>query len=179
MKVYIGNYNSKRSWWRKLLGWDLPDRKVWIKVDRWDSWNADNTIAMLAVPILKQLRNDKHGSGCIDDEDVPEHLRSTACAPKENEWDTDENFHKRYEWVLDEIIWALNEEAEGYPGEDQFHSGEHDMVFVPCKDNPEYTTIERGPKDTYKLDREGYDKYHLRVRNGCRLFGKYFQTLWD
>jgi hypothetical protein len=29
-----------------------------------------------------------------------------------------------------------------------------------------------------KLDREGYDLYEARVQNGCRLFGKYFQSLW-
>ena len=30
-----------------------------------------------------------------------------------------------------------------------------------------------------KVDREGLKAYHDRIQNGCILFGKYFQALWD
>jgi hypothetical protein len=46
-----------------------------IKIDRWDTWNMDSTLAPIILPMLKQLREDKHGSGIVDIEDVPEHLR--------------------------------------------------------------------------------------------------------
>ena len=29
-----------------------------------------------------------------------------------------------------------------------------------------------------KDSREAYNNYHARIRNGCRLFGVYFQDLW-
>lgn len=173
MKIYIGPYPGPKS---------KKDRTVRIRIDKYDSWNADNTIAMIAVPILKQLQKTKHGSGFVDDEDVPVKLRSTSAKPltqeQKDNGHVDNLFHKRFNWVLSEIIWALNEEAEGYPGEDKFHSGKIDWKFidVPGSENKQMV---KGPKDTYKLDRKGYDAYHARVRNGCRLFGKYFQTLWD
>jgi hypothetical protein len=36
-----------------------------------------------------------------------------------------------------------------------------------------------GPNDTYVCDYEGIRKVHDRIQNGFRLFGKYFQNLWD
>lgn len=30
-----------------------------------------------------------------------------------------------------------------------------------------------------KFDKEGYDAWHKRKANGFRLFGKYFEALWD
>jgi acetylornithine/succinyldiaminopimelate/putrescine aminotransferase len=41
--------------------------------------------------MLKQLQETKHGAPLVDDEDVPEHLRSTTAPPRENEWDVDGN----------------------------------------------------------------------------------------
>ena len=36
-----------------------------------------------------------------------------------------------------------------------------------------------GPNHTHKFDREGWEKWNERKRNGFRLFGKYYQGLWD
>jgi hypothetical protein len=30
-----------------------------------------------------------------------------------------------------------------------------------------------------RFDKEGYQKYGERIENGFRLFGKYYQSLWD
>ena len=72
-----------------------------------DAWNADWTITQMVLPLLLQVKKDKQGAPFVDDVYVPEHLRSTACATKENEWDTDDNWFKRYQYVLDEIIFVL------------------------------------------------------------------------
>ena len=55
----------------------------------------------------------------VDDEDVPEELRSTAAPAKENDWDVDENHFKRWDWVLDEMIWAF-EQALNYDDDAHF-----------------------------------------------------------
>ena len=66
--------------------WDLVDRKIdYVKIDYWDTWSMDHTLGHIALPMLKQLKATKHGSPFVDDEDVPEHLRSTAAPPKEND----------------------------------------------------------------------------------------------
>ena len=108
MKVFIGNYQDDNS-----------PRQEDVFLDEWDSWNADHTIALIAAPLLQQLKLNKHGSGMVDDEDVPEEFRSTSAPPKETEWDTDANWHKRWEWALDEMIWALTEHANG-TGDNKF-----------------------------------------------------------
>jgi len=36
-----------------------------------------------------------------------------------------------------------------------------------------------GPKHTYKCDYDGMEIVHNRMKNGFRLFGKYYQGLWD
>ena len=50
MKVFIGPYPEGND-----------KRQVEIQIDHYDSWNADHTIAMIAVPLLKQLQETKHG----------------------------------------------------------------------------------------------------------------------
>ena len=37
----------------------------------------------------------------------------------------------------------------------------------------------RGPDDTHKYDAEGHKIFMTRIENGFRLFGKYYQGLWD
>jgi hypothetical protein len=89
----------------------------YVRIDRWDTWSMDSTLAAIVLPMLRQLQDTKHGAPHVDDEDVPEVLRSTAAEPKENEWDTDSNHFLRWDWVLDEMIWAFEQkvadDAEG------------------------------------------------------------------
>jgi hypothetical protein len=88
---------------------DVVHSKInYVKIDYWDTWNADHTLALIILPMLKQLKETKHGSPLVDDEDVPEELKSTSTLPKENEWDTDSNVHKRWDWVMDEMIFAFD-----------------------------------------------------------------------
>jgi hypothetical protein len=103
-----------KTWVNDVCQWihDKKKRKVEIKIDGYDIWSADHTLSLIAVPLLKKLKERMHGSPYVDDEDVPEELRSTAAPPKENEWDTDENHHKRWEWVLGEMIWAHEQIAD-------------------------------------------------------------------
>jgi hypothetical protein len=156
---------------------DKAQRKVKIRVDGYDVWGADHTIAMLVHPLLLKLKENKHGAPYVDDEDVPEHLRSTAAPPKKDEWDIDDNHSKRWDWVLDEIIWAFEQCAKEDTGDDQFYSGEVDWTFV--KEDDKYSRMEYGPNHTFKIDEEGKKAHYERIKNGHRLFGKYYFSLWD
>jgi hypothetical protein len=156
---------------------DKAQRKVKIHVDGYDVWGADHTIAMLVHPLLLKLKENKHGAPYVDDEDVPEHLRSTAAPPKKDEWDIDDNHSKRWDWVLDEMIWAFEQCAKEDTGDDQFYSGEVDWTFV--KEDDKYSRMEYGPNHTFKIDEEGKKTHYERIKNGHRLFGKYYFSLWD
>ena len=165
------------TWLYKLCSWieSKKKRRVSIKIDRWDTWNMDSTLAMIILPMLKQLRDTKHGSPFTDDEDVPDHLKSTAAPPKENDWDTDDNHEARWDYVLDEMIWAfeqinLDDEPDFWITEPQ---GMHSV-------KEEGTNLSRLEWDVPgEMDWPAAKAYKARIDNGTRLFGKYFRCLWD
>lgn len=158
MRVHIGRFPK-----------DGSERKISVKLHKWDSWNADHTIAVIAHPLLIQLKETKHGAPLVDDEDVPEglNLRSTEAPAKENDWDTDENHFKRWDWVMNEMIFAMQEIAKG-DGDSQFY--DHSEVDESAGINKQIKQM--------KVDWEGLKAYQTRIQNGCILFGKYFQSLW-
>lgn len=141
----------------------------YIKIDPWDTWSVDETLSIITLPLLKQLKATKHGSGFIDDNDVPEHLRSYNAPPKENEWDTDEFFHARYDWFLDEIIWTFEQLQPDNFWEDQYRTRKSNLEFTDGK-----VTMIDGHCDWDKVK-----EHQSRINNGLRLFGVYYNTLWD
>lgn len=194
-KKYIEHPEWVEKWSDRLVPisraiqwvWDKIDRKIdYVKIDRWDTWSMDNTLAHIVLPMLKQLQSTKHGAPFVDDEDVPDELKSTSAPPKENEYDTDDNHFKRWDYVLDEMIFAFEHKVDD-SWEDAYRSGEHDILWVPVdKDGNEvpkgehkFMQMAKGPKDTYECDYDGMKIVQDRMQNGFRLFGKYYQGLWD
>ena len=81
-----------------------------IRVDNHDTWNADYTLAHIIHPILVRLKETKQGAPQVDNEDVPESLRATDEELRQYSIDgtTDPNYFKRYDYILDEMIWAFD-----------------------------------------------------------------------
>jgi hypothetical protein len=172
----------------KFLDFVHP-RIEYIKIDNWDVWNMDHTLSPIILPMLKKLKETKHGSPFVELADVPEHLRYTTTEDydsqstfdfyHEHEFKEGEaDIHARWNWVLDEMIYAFEHLVDD-TWEDKFASGEIDMVFVKCEDNPHLSTMEHGPNHTYVCDYDGIRKVYDRIDNGLRLFGKYYRGLWD
>lgn len=175
--------DRKNTWLYNLLLWidSKKKRTIEVKIDRWDTWSMDHTLAHIILPMLKQLQATKHGAPNVDDEDVPEELKSTSAPPKENEYHTDDNHFKRWDYVIDEMIFAFEHKIDD-SWEEAFRSGEHDILWV--EDEKVYNgqkcyRMERGPNDTYECDYDGMKKVQERITNGFRLFGKYYEGLWD
>ena len=175
---------DRLSYVSKAIQWFLDKihpRVEYVEIDYWDTWSMDHTLGLIILPMLKQLKATKHGSPLVDDEDVPRELRSIYALPKE-EWDTDGNHFKRWDWVLDEMIFAF-EHLNDDSWEDEFRSGVIDHKSVPCKwdenGKPTMYQMEKGPNDTYKCDYDGIKAVNKRMDNGFRLFGKYYRGLWD
>jgi hypothetical protein len=139
----------------------------YVKIDRYDTWSMDNTLAHIIHPMLIQLKKDKHGAPSTDDKDVPKKLRSYVAPPKKNEWDTDDNHFKRWDWILDEMIWAFGEEISDMGSDKFFDHSECDGGDFMDR------------MDKLKVDHEGLKAYEERKANGFRLFGKYYGALWD
>lgn len=161
MKILINKYPKDPN----------KERKVKIQIDPWDTWNMDSTLALIVVPMLKQLKEKTHGAPYVVDEDVPEHLRKSAAPPTKNEWDTDDNHFKRWEWVMDEMIFAF--ESKNTDWEEQFWKVKPEIDMTVAGDS---TLRWKTLGECNWAERE---KYQQRITNGFRLFGKYYEGLWD
>lgn len=162
---------------------DVVDPKIdYVKIDYWDTWSMDHTLGQIALPMLKQLKEKKHGAPFVDDEDVPEELKSTSAPPKENEWDTDANHFKRWDWAMDEMIFAFEHHLDR-DWEEAYHSGHWSTKSkaTAWDENGKATMYQMVENEdhTYKSDYEGIKIVEDRIKNGFRLFGKYYQALWD
>ena len=112
------------------------------------------------------MHASKHGAPFVADEDVPEDLKSTS-APKAEDDDVDSNHFMRWDWVLSEMIWAFEQKLND-DSESQFF---------------DHSTVKGLPWDkdyvAPKVDWDGLKAHQERMANGFRLFGKYYQGLWD
>ena len=176
------------TWLYKFLLWidSFKKRKIKVQIDRWDTWSMDHTLAHIVLPMLKQLKKDKHGSAFVDMEDVPEYMRTTTTEDYDDQKcfefyheDTEKrqyDIHDRWDWVMDEMIFAFEHKLDD-TWQDKFHSGEHDIQWKQLEGG--MSEMLRGPNDTFKWDQEGQQKIQDRISNGFRLFGKYYENLWD
>ena len=156
------------------LWYDRRTQKVRVRIDTWDTWSMDHTLAHIVLPMLAQLKATKHGAPSVDNADVPKELRMSKKDRIQfaKDGSTDDKFFKRWDWVLDEMIWAFNQK---------------------CRDNWDddyYEYREMGPEESkdpdslfgIKLvweDPEGRMAHQERMTNGFKLFGKYYENLWD
>ena len=162
MKISIGKYPKK------------GEQKKSIRIDPWDTWNMAHTLADIIHPMLRQLHKTNHGAPFTDDEDVPEHLRSTAAKPKKNEWDTDSNHFKRWDWIMKEMIWAFGELAKDRDPDFFTTKPKYKFVKKEGENWSEMVTVREGVYDTSKAT-----AYYALKKNAFRLFGKYYENLWD
>ena len=175
-----GSDERPTTWLYKFLSWihSKKSRTVKVHIDRWDTWSMDHTLALIVLPMLKQLKATKHGAPQVDVEDVPKELRPTKkeLAAYNKDGTTDDKFFERWDWVLDEMIFAFDSKVND-DWEDQFETGESDIQWKTLEGG--MSEMVRGPNDTKEYDWEGRKKYQERISNGFRLFGTYFEHLWD
>jgi hypothetical protein len=186
MFVRIGRYANEE---------DSEDfeREVDVVIHNYDTWSMDETLAHIIIPMLKQLKKTKHGAPKVDSIDVPMSLKPSLydVAKYNEDGTTDDKFFKRWDWVMDEMIFAFESKLNDW--EDKYHTGNSDIKFEPVgpaqlrlfpdedgkTEEHKFYEMVRGPNDTAKFDKEGYIKEAERIENGFRLFGKYYQSLWD
>lgn len=152
----------------------------YIKIDKYDTWNMDSSMAHIILPMLKQIKEAKCGAPNVNDEDVPDELKSMNAPRCENEWDVDDNFHKRWEWVLDEEIFAFSCLLDDNWA-DQYQSGVSDWEMKESEETFEGEKLfeaVKGKNHTLKYDWDGMAKGQERINNGLRLFGRYYQGHW-
>jgi hypothetical protein len=164
--------------WMRLLDFIHPPIN-YVKIDHYDTWSLDNTLSPIILPMLEQLKATKHGAPYVEDADVPPKLRANRDARYKGRYlapdlhkindNVDKKFFKRWDYVLDEMIWTF----------EQLSMDDHEGQFYDH-------SLANNPKDELdkqvrkiKVDRVGLKKHNERIDNGLKLFGKYYRSLWD
>jgi len=188
-KIILGFFDKLDAFFCPINHWsNSRKRKVKVHVDYYDVWSADHTLAMIIAPTLKKLKEVQHGYPHVDNEDVPEELRISKEDNEKFEWDgtVDSKHEARWNYILDEMIWAFEQHADPYDNESQFHhnSEQLEVTFTPLEDNPKLSSMgfnhQKDPGlPAYWVDHEGKKAHQERMQNGLRLFAKYYQCLWD
>jgi len=151
------------------IWFDRRTQKVSVKIDRWDTWSMDHTLAPIILPMLKQLKETKHGAPNTDNADVPKELRMSKKDMTQfaEDGSTDSKFFKRWDWILDEMIWAFEQKCRDH------WEGDYYGPYIESEDKRElFGRFEW-------IDDKGRDAHQERMSNGFKLFGKYYENLWD
>ena len=77
-------------------------------------------------------------------------------------------FRSRYEWFLNELIWAFSQHKR----DDEMSEFYDHTESNKCEDLMESIKL-------LKVDDAGLAAHEARKQHAFNLFGKYFQTLWD
>ena len=143
------------TWVNSVSQWIYAkyDRKVKIRIDEYDTWNMDKTLAMIIVPMLIQLKKTTHG--------YPPDL-------------TEEEWNK----ILDKMIWSFREileddwESKYIYNYGKYHFEEREPI------NGEKMSEMVWDVEPV-IDIEGIRLHSERIDEGLMLFGKYYKNLWD
>ena len=140
-----------KSWIGKFCNWleSKRERKIKVRIDQYDTWNVDSTLAYVIHPLLVKLKEQHHGYSNIDPEDAP-HIGMG----EKDDYGLDSKAEERWNWVLDEMIWTFK----------HYNDDEYKELYYLIDG---------------EIDTDNMKKLDDRVKNGLRLFGKYYQALWS
>lgn len=177
MRVHIGPYRKNRK------GPYRKNRKVSVRIDPYDTWSMDATLALIILPMLKQLKETKHGYPYTDREDAPE--------GEEYKDDTDPvrepsgYSSARWDYIMDQMIWSFEQVIDEEDGMKHYYvpykEGERveRLSFTDKNGEKKYMTTEEQARERGRYDPELHRQYADKVANGLKLFGKYYRSLWD
>ena len=163
------------------------ERKVEVKVEKWDTYSMDHTAALIILPLLLQLKQTKHG--------VPSELVARTGGDTDNNYcfdfiQEDENvvFDKlceQWDEILDKMIWSFQQLVdESY--DSKYHHGHMKLGWKPVEiTNPTtgvvetmHEMVDENPGEHW-YDHVGHALHEDRIQEGLELFGKYYRNLWD
>lgn len=177
MKVHLGKYRKNSD-----------SRKIDVKIESFDTWSLDSSLAHIILPALIQLKNTKHG--------VPSEFAYVGGA----DWESQDSFDfykethdecfniacKRWEDILDKMIWSFQQIVfDNWEKQYQHGTPEYDWSSAEDYVDPNtgktektYRMIDKNPSEHW-TDYEGMRLHEERIQEGLELFGKYYKHLWD
>lgn len=170
----IGNWLTK-TWIHDVCEWvdNKKTRNIKVRIDKYDTWSMDATLAYIILPMLHQLKETKHGCPDVNDEDVPKKLRVREATHHDGE--VDDNWEARWDWVMDEMIWAFTQINDNEDWEKEYCEKAGEWHFEDEKDGMSKMVWDKKAV----IDNKGIKAHRARMQNGFILFGKYYTGLWD
>jgi hypothetical protein len=162
------------------IWFDRRKQKINVRIDRWDTWSMDHTLAPIILPMLVQLKENNCGAPNVDQADVPQGLRASKkqIAKYGKNGDLDDNHFKRWDWIMDEMIWAFGQKCrDDWEGDYYEYRDLTPEEKAKAKANDDNAFV-FGMTLVWE-DREGRQAHQERMTNGFRLFGVYLENLWD
>jgi hypothetical protein len=171
------------SWVNTVCEWihSKKHRKIKVQIDKYDTWSMDSTLAIIILPMLKQLKETKHGSPgsmpafqqtsndaqfCLDFYEEGDELA----------WDTG---RQQWEAILDEMIWTFEQLQPGYDWEDQYWITHPEMDLDEYPEDEGKTSVPVRWKVEGDCDWDGMKAHAARIDAGLVLFGQYYRNLWS
>jgi hypothetical protein len=173
MKVNIGKYPKHTG------------RKFDIKIEKFDTWSLDSTLALIILPALIQLKQAKKG--------VPSSFYTYNHTYNQYEFEfmnetNDEHMliehdisEKKWNDVLDKMIWSFQQLCNT-DIDRKYHHGiaKHKLIpgVDPTTNDKTYQVVDLNPNDHF-YDDVGYTLHEERINQGLELFGKHLRDLWE
>lgn len=152
-------------------------RDIKIKIDKYDTWSLDHTLALIIYPALLQLKDNMPGIPADFTEDLDFSNQYSFDFYNETELENNRFQQRVDKWneTLDKMIWAFREIAED-TYEEKYQHGEPDYEMI---DNNDGTSgLEQRNKDAW-TDYNGIKAHEEKIDEGLMLFAKYFRNLWE
>lgn len=110
-KKYVHFLEPLCERYNSIMNFLFP-RKISIKIHNYDTWNADETLSLIILPVLQELKKNKEGIFFVYKEDVPEELFNSIdhslCDKTFCCLDIGGGHHRECaDYVLDEMIFAF------------------------------------------------------------------------
>ena len=178
MKVNIGPFPSKDEW-----------RKIEVRIDKYDTWNMDHTLALIIYPMLLQLRDTKPGvPGEFADVGGEQYgVQDSFDFYQETHNESFDKGCENWNIVMDKMIWSFEQlqdedySKKYYHGEGIYDFAKTGKTFpnpITGKEEATFEMIDLNP-DEHWVDYVGLQAHEEQIQEGLNLFGKYFRSLWD
>jgi hypothetical protein len=103
MYVQIGRYRD-----------DEAPREEHVVIHKYDTWNMDHTLSLIITPLLKEFKKNITSVPRVHLDHVPQELHPPTRHQHYNflqKGQKDANYEKRWDYVLDEMIFAFESTA--------------------------------------------------------------------
>lgn len=178
MKVKIGRYPKGDG-----------ARRINVEINEYDTWGLDHTLALIILPALIQLKQNKHGVPSEFIERIGGDMDRNYCFDfiKDDEDEVFDQLCDKWNEVFDKMIWSFQQIVlDDY--DDKYHHGKMDIGWKQTEKqypNPltgqmehMYEMVDNNP-DEHWYDYVGHMLHEERIQEGLELFGKYYRNLWD